>query len=1136
MEPQRYLRCLGHPVLFAATGEPIRFRTRKHLALLVYLAVEARSHRRDRLAELLWPKVSASEARHSLATALSTLRPRLGFEGLESGRDHVRLAPGRVVLDLERLHSGDVLGSEVTGSLEVSGFLEGFDITDSAEFTHWKDRQQARLLPVIKDALLILIDRCRRTGDTRQIEQLADRMLALDELSEEAIRAKMEARAFAGDRLTALEIFEEWKAKLAEELHAAPSDLLEGMAVRLRRRGWERTTLTNIPNVPTDQWRGRPFIGRAAEYRVLYELWEGVKKGVPGHALILGDSGVGKTTLVQRLTTAAGLEGAAISRVQCYDVEREIPYSTLSSLVLGLLDRPGVSATAPEDLGELARIVPEVRHRFPNIPPPCDTQGEATRIRLTEAFQQMLSAISDEHPVILVIDDLHLADDVSLAVLHLIMRRSRGRAIMVVFIARPGEISQSSQAMRLRDTGTLGIREIDLLPLCEDEARKLLRSLIQTDRRQPDVSDERTLLRAAAGYPMVIELLVEDWKMSGDKSLALSINAMTADLDSGGPAHASYHRILDRITRSLDSTTHNVLNMASLLGHRLNDLSLYALVDLSVSQTMSGMAELVHRKVLRDGAQGLEFVNELVRGAAYFGVPPTLRRMLHGNIANCFIQQNAGGGHDLGLQIAWHCIRAGRNREATPYLLTGARQAMRRGALDAAERGLSTALPHLEGIERAEAVIVLADVLQEQGRWLDSLNFLDAQPRSDDIGTLRWIEVLTLCAKANLNSLSQEEIREGLSRLRTVITEDGPVSLRIAAAQTAALLVADIRNQSSAKFIFDSLSSIPIDTLSVEDRSKLALAKAMLMYHLHDSASSLHEIEAETSLIDTGEVVTTTAARLQLGLATLRCAEGGYAAALSNLNSAHGIAVRLGNDALRGTIAANLALAHGRLGDYPKQLSWAEETLSLKQGGFATYNELLAAYCAAAASIYMGRGTQATEFIATANSRISEGLPSWALQAWLLYSADLYLLLGDNQRAQLAGLSATQGSNATLHARGFAGIYCRWTASLAGTPRAMQSAIGVILGFVEQLNLYDALDRAEILAALVFLRRKAGQPFGDFESLLFSQLNTLPVAVTHEMGRLLTLDRSPAEICYLEAPIQTKRDASKDPWLASSHA
>jgi DNA-binding SARP family transcriptional activator len=223
MDSQRYLRCLGQPALFAATGEPIRFRTRKHLALLVYIAVENRALRRDRLAELLWPKVSVIEARHSLATALSILRPRLGIDALETSRDQVRLLPGNVGLDLERLEAGDVLGSDLSGPLEVAAFLEGFEINDSAEFTHWKDRQQARLLPIIKDALLVLIDRCRRMGDTRQIEKLADRMLALDDLSEEAIRAKMEARAFAGDRLTALEIFEAWKKKLAEELQAAPS-------------------------------------------------------------------------------------------------------------------------------------------------------------------------------------------------------------------------------------------------------------------------------------------------------------------------------------------------------------------------------------------------------------------------------------------------------------------------------------------------------------------------------------------------------------------------------------------------------------------------------------------------------------------------------------------------------------------------------------------------------------------------------------------------------------------------------------------------------------------------------------------------------------------------------------------------
>ena len=109
MEAPRHLRCIGYPVLYSPGGEPIRFRTKKHLALLVYLAVEFRqTHRRDRLAELLWPGVSLPEARHSLATGLSVLRPRVGPGVIQSNRDHVTFAPGGLWVDIERLFADDI--------------------------------------------------------------------------------------------------------------------------------------------------------------------------------------------------------------------------------------------------------------------------------------------------------------------------------------------------------------------------------------------------------------------------------------------------------------------------------------------------------------------------------------------------------------------------------------------------------------------------------------------------------------------------------------------------------------------------------------------------------------------------------------------------------------------------------------------------------------------------------------------------------------------------------------------------------------------------------------------------------------------------------------------------------------------
>jgi DNA-binding SARP family transcriptional activator/tetratricopeptide (TPR) repeat protein len=1109
MDSQRFLRCLGQPALYTSAGEPVRFRTRKHLALLVYIAVENRVHRRDRLAELLWPNVSATEARHSLATALSVLRPRVGIEALETSRDQVRLLPGSVRLDLERLEAGDILGSELTAPLEVAPFLDAFDVSESAEFTHWKDRVQARLLPVIKDALLVLMDRCRRTGDTRQIERLADRMLALDELSEEAIRAKMEARAFAGDRLTALEIFEEWKAKLAEELQAVPSDLVEGMAVRLRRRGWERTTLANIPNVPTDQWRGRPFIGRAAEYCVLYELWEGVPKGIPGHALILGDSGVGKTTLVQRLTTAAGLEGAAISRVQCYDVEREIPYSTLSGLIIGLMDRPGVSATSPEALAELSRTVPQVRQRFPHLPRPNDSQGETVRIRLTEAFLEMLTAIAEEHPVVLVVDDLHLADDVSLAVLHLVMRRARGLPIMVVLVARSGEMAQATQALRLRESGSaLGITEIDLAPLSEDESREMLESLVPSDEPQPGVTSRRALLRAAAGFPMVLELLVQDWKVSGEQSLALAIDAMTTDLRSHAAGRSAYTKILDRITRSLDNITQNVLNMAAILGRRLNELENYGIVDLSIGQTMTGLADLVNRRVLRDGATGLEFANELIRTACYIGVPTSLRHLLHSNIADRLISRTTPAAEDLRLEIAWHCMRAGRCTEAISYLLEGARHAMRAGALEAGEKALSSALlqTQLNGSQREDAVILLASILQEQGRWQDSLELLDRERHTGLVLSASWVKVLTIAANFYIYGCPSEETNDNLTILSEIIRKGHDSSVRVAAAGIAATLIATTRQECQARNALEAISLIPNSGLSTQDLSRLSLAKARFAYHVRDRSASLREIESTLSSMDSSQELTTTAAQFRAGLGTMSCINAQYAQAIHNLERAQQIAIRLGNDTLRAGFTANLALAHGRLGNYEMQLHNAEESLSISRSQRPDFTEFLASYCAAFACAFLGSESRAKMFLTQANLRRADTLPPWASQAWSLYVADLHFLLGEIDAARDTAIMATSGSNARPHVRDFAGAFSRWLAILATSAHQISEANRIVGCFLSDLPMYDFFDRAEIVASRRFLARQQGLRGDDLESLLLTQLEGLPSATTMQLHRLGILE------------------------------
>ena len=1077
MEPRFHLRCLGEPVLSGPDGQPIRFKVRKHLALLVYLAVESKArHRRDHLAELLWANLPEAEGRHSLATALSMLRARFGRDVVEAGRDDLRWAYTRLDLDLDRLARGSVLGDELMPALDVAGFLDGFEVPAAAEFMLWRERQRARWLPLVRDALIVLIDRARRTGDSRQIEHLADRMLALDDLSEEAIRAKMEARAFAGDRLTALKIFEAWRERLEEELGAAPSPLVEGMALRLRKRGWERSAESPIPAVRTEQWKDRPFIGRAVEYRALYEGWERTQRGDAGHALVVGESGIGKSTLVERLTTAAGLEGASVCRVQCYELEREIPYAAVGGLIRALLDRAGASAVAPETLAELARTVPEVRRRFPHIPLAPDSEGESARIRLAEAMHQLVSAVAEEHPLILVLDDHHLADDASLAVLHLILRRSEREPLMVILIARPGEMGGSPQAARLSESlPRLGACSVELPPLTEAESDELVGSLIPTDAPQPNSAARRALVQAARGYPMVLELLCKDWQIHGERSLALALDAMTADPAPSGAPMEAYRRLHERIIEALDPVTRNVLNLSAILGHRLNDVTMYSLADLTVGQTMAGMSQLTTLRVLRDGGDGLEFINELIRAHAYVSVPSAVRRVLHGNIADRLIEGEQRGMETQGLEVAWHCIRSGREEEAAPYLLKGARQAIQRGAAGEAERGLRTGLAILKNDQRLEGLILLAEAFQEQYMWVDSLQLIESSLAEFPAALRDRLYAIRVHAHHHLGMVGADNLEEVISSLYEIARTAPRIELRVTALRIAARITYMEQSTTYAERLIELADSLGQEQL-LDPNSRLAVhyALSLLRRQVGDRRRSLVHLETGAAIAKSSNIANSLAQSILMNLGAAQCGEGDYQSALVQFRCGYKLGERLRADYVMALAAANQSLCYGRLGDYQLQLEWAQTAQRLIRDRFVGYRNVQIATNLGLGFALSSRIAEAQHSIDTLDQGIPTSAPSWLQQVWQLNKADILMLCGKTPQAYNEATKGVSGSNHYLQSNAYAGPFARWIAVLAKT-RPIVDAQSRVEELFESIDKYDALDRVEIVAARLLLLTGSGR-------------------------------------------------------------
>ncbi len=1111
MEGRQYLQCLGHPVLFSSAGEPIRFRTRKHLALLVYLAVEGRgSHRRDRLAEFLWPKVPSAEARHSLATALSILRPRLLPRVIESNRDYVTLCTDCITLDIDRLSPSDLLTTTIDRPIELAGFLEGFEIPDSSDFSLWKDRQQARLLPKIMAAFTALIDQGRRNGDTRQIDHLANRMMSLDELCEEAVRAKMEVLALSGDRLSALKLFEQWRVKIDEELSARPSEQLTSMASQLRRRGWEGAFVGDIPSQPSNSRSARTFVGRSVEYRMLYESLEEVRRLRRTHVMVLGDSGVGKTTLVERFTTASTLEGAIVSRVQCYELEREIPYATVAGLVVALLERPEILGTPPEALADISRIVPQIRQRFCSIPQPKDTQGETARLELTESFHQLLVALAETAPVLLVIDDLHLADDASLAVLHLLVRRATNQRIMLIMVARPGELAIGSQSRRLREMASgLSIREIELSPLTDSESTELLDSLTSDLALTLPLPVRRALLSAAAGYPMVLELLVQDWQASGGQSLGLALSAMTTDLGVTQAHSAAYQQFLNRIMRTAEPSTTNVLYLASVLGPRLNDLWMYSLASLSLGQTMAGLAQLTEMRVLRDGSRGLEFVNELVRAEVYASVPSSVRRALHGAVADRLLGSDGGLDKGSGLEIAWHCLRAGRANQAKPHLVRGARQAMRRGAPHVAERALASALPSTGVDDYPELLLLLVEALQEQGRWRDSLDQLANLPATCSQDT-EWLGVvLEAFARLSLGASLLEETRSKIPLLIAILRESRDGRTQVIAARVVTHFASVDRDAEAAVALLPLVATIGPTGLDEDSLSLLGLTRAMLLWLSGDTTSSYALVEQTAASLLKNRTENTVTVQLLTGLGTLSMHQGFYRQALHHYCRAAEMATRLGNDTLLAAIHGNLAICYGRLGDYKTQLYVSEKAPRPWGADFGGFVEILLAYCEALALIMLGRASDAIGTIERLDRRLQGAFPSWMNQAWLLWKADLLLCAGKGEEALFEATSAIQGFDFQLQSPGFAGPFSRWLGHLATLRQEKEKCREALQALLGRRGTFDALDEVEMLCAAISIGGIDDHTAKAYQETIGSRLDRLPAEVEYHLRRLGSLAMPP---------------------------
>jgi predicted ATPase/DNA-binding SARP family transcriptional activator len=311
------LTLFGSPQVVRADGTAISFRSRKHLALLLYLALEQRhSSSRDTLLAMLWPEADEEAARNNLRVALADLRRALG-EGpfLQTTRHTVQYDPGsehtldvlafRELFDASCAHNHEALETcvaclarlERAVALYRGDFLHGFSLSDSAPFEEWALVVREQLHQQALEALAALADAYEQRGDHAGQCRCARRQIELEPWREQAHAQLMRGLWASGQRGAALEQYETCRRILADELGLSPSSELAALAEQLRAAAPATAPATELAaphmrhNLPTELTE---FIGRAGE---LQQILRQLQDPTCRLLTIAGLGGIGKTRL-----------------------------------------------------------------------------------------------------------------------------------------------------------------------------------------------------------------------------------------------------------------------------------------------------------------------------------------------------------------------------------------------------------------------------------------------------------------------------------------------------------------------------------------------------------------------------------------------------------------------------------------------------------------------------------------------------------------------------------------------------------------------------------------------------------------------------------------------------------------------
>ena len=383
-------------------------------------------------------------------------------------------------------------------------------------------------------------------------------------------------------------------------------------------------------------------MGRVGELAELELAWQEAAARRPVLVLLGGDSGVGKTRLVGELERRLSDSDALVLRGEGVDqAEAELPYAPLLSALRPLVRErhPTLESLSAGSLSQLAALLPGLD----GAAPPAGGSDGSGQLRLFEALLELLDCLSEQQPLLLVLEDMHWADRSTRTFTSFLARSLRQERVMMLLSYRADELHRRhplrpllSELERLERA-----RRIDLSPFDRDELAEALTDIL-----------------GDAPSPQLVQRLF----MRSEGNALYSEELLAAGLDGRGAAPQSLRDAFMLRIERLSADAQRIARTIA-VGRRLDESTIASVTEIEHDAIHDALRECVAEQVLVADEDGrLMFRHALLRETLYDDLLPGERSELHLALARAFESECAEGDDrevELTSTIANHYAAAG---------------------------------------------------------------------------------------------------------------------------------------------------------------------------------------------------------------------------------------------------------------------------------------------------------------------------------------------------------------------------------------------------------------------------------------------------------------------------------------------